>query len=408
MGRRAGKSTTAAVRSIIEIMKPYKRVWIVAPTYQLSEKIYRVVYDFTTRCLGEFVAGRPKNSKNEMSLKMVTGSELVCKSADDPNSLVGESLDLALIDEAAIVKDLAIDYLRPALNDIDPMTGVAKGKMIAVSTPREYNWLKTMYDQGLDTDEKQIDIYGGQVLYKSYHASSFSNPHIDHESILAEKKRMPESLWNQEFMAQYQSEGGQVFPVKHRHFYPAGFRGLKKAEYTYIGIDIGRSHDFTVIFAINGRFEQVGYRRLNKVDWREIKDIIKAEIERYSSNGPVVCCVDATGGSVGDPICAELKSYFDYNFYVNIVPVSFTGNSNIKSNIIEDLKLAISDDLIKFWDIPEIYEEFVEYGYSVDNHGKISYHGPAKKHDDIVTAAGLALYATKRINPDMILIRTVA
>src|SRR5471030_352280 len=62
MGRRAGKTTTAAVKIIIEAMIPYKRIWIVAPFYDLCQRIFSMVVQYMTRPPFDCMIARLSNS----------------------------------------------------------------------------------------------------------------------------------------------------------------------------------------------------------------------------------------------------------------------------------------------------------------------------------------------------------
>ena len=43
-GRRFGKSLSSAMEAVYTITQPNKRIWVVAPTYELSNKVFREVY----------------------------------------------------------------------------------------------------------------------------------------------------------------------------------------------------------------------------------------------------------------------------------------------------------------------------------------------------------------------------
>ena len=80
------------------LTKPNTHVWVVAPTYSGSEKVFREVWK-------ELLAGlgwTPKRaSEKDQLLQFDWGSTLEGKSADKPVSLVGESCDLLILDESA-------------------------------------------------------------------------------------------------------------------------------------------------------------------------------------------------------------------------------------------------------------------------------------------------------------------
>jgi len=72
------------------------------------------------------------------------GGPIAIKSADAPESLRGEGLDLLVLDEAAyILPDVWDAALRPALSD-------RKGGAIFISTPAGYNWFHEVYTRGCE------------------------------------------------------------------------------------------------------------------------------------------------------------------------------------------------------------------------------------------------------------------
>ena len=69
-------------------------------------------------------------------------SELWVKSADAPDSLIGEGIDFLVIDEAAAIKKIVWEqYLRPTLSD-------REGWCLMTTTPRGYNFVHSLWERG--------------------------------------------------------------------------------------------------------------------------------------------------------------------------------------------------------------------------------------------------------------------
>ena len=114
-GRRWGKSWSAAKEIECVITQPKKRAWVVAPTYQTAEKVFREVWH---TCITEKQMPTRRASYRDMYIEFEWGSVFEGKSADNPPSLVGEGLDLLVLDEAAKQKKRTWEmYLRPTLSD---------------------------------------------------------------------------------------------------------------------------------------------------------------------------------------------------------------------------------------------------------------------------------------------------
>ena len=112
--------------------QPNKRVWCVAPTYDGSEKIFREIWD---AIVVKKELKTTRASYKDQYIQFEWGSVVEGKSADKPESLVGEGLDLLILDEAAKIKKKTWEmYLRPPLSD-------RKGSALFITTPQGFNWV---------------------------------------------------------------------------------------------------------------------------------------------------------------------------------------------------------------------------------------------------------------------------
>ena len=94
-GRRWGKSMAAAKEAEALVSQPDKNVWIVAPTYSTSERIFRIVYD--DLIIKHNLPTRRK-SLNDQYIEFEWGSRIEGKSAEHPESLIGAGNNLVIID----------------------------------------------------------------------------------------------------------------------------------------------------------------------------------------------------------------------------------------------------------------------------------------------------------------------
>ena len=90
-GRRAGKSYLAAYEIIPWLLTPNTRGWIVAPNYSLAQKVAREVKRIILVEL-KLPTLAKKEISGDLYLLRLAGlnSELVVKSADSPESLIGD------------------------------------------------------------------------------------------------------------------------------------------------------------------------------------------------------------------------------------------------------------------------------------------------------------------------------
>ncbi|MDD5098599.1 MAG: hypothetical protein PHD31_02705, partial [Candidatus Pacebacteria bacterium] len=150
-GRRFGKSALCGyiiVKFFLETLQEIRegkknscKIWIVAPTYELTSKVFEYVLKFLLaykKGFGQFVSG---GTGRPYMLKVSESIWIQCKSTTEPMSLLGEELDLEIIDEAArIPESIFQQYIYP--------TTIAKSRncrVYVISTPRGNNWFKKLF-----------------------------------------------------------------------------------------------------------------------------------------------------------------------------------------------------------------------------------------------------------------------
>ena len=198
-GRRWGKSFSAAREAEIILSQPDKRVWVVAPNYGTSEKIFRIIYD--DMIIKQNLPAIRKSSK-EQYIEFEWGSSVYGKSADHPDSLIGEGLDLVIIDEAAKINPKIWEsYIRPTLSD-------RKGRAIFVSTPDGYNYFYDLYLRGKS-----------QKNWYSFNSPSWENQFAfpegkNDDDIVEAQSSVTSEIFYQEYGAKFTSLSGRVYNLK--------------------------------------------------------------------------------------------------------------------------------------------------------------------------------------------------
>ena len=198
-GRRFGKTTASAMEATFYASQPNKRIWLVGLSYDKADLMFREIWQ-------KMVVGHQNDiiraSEKERIIKFKWGTVVEAKSADNPDSLVGEGLDLLIIDEAAKVKRKIWDmYLSPTLSD-------RKGKAIFITTPEGFIWVYDLYLLGKDDE-----------LWESHQAPSWDNhfafPDGKRDQFLLERKRnMAKEVYDQEYGAKFTSFAGWVYPFE--------------------------------------------------------------------------------------------------------------------------------------------------------------------------------------------------
>jgi len=224
-GRRSGKSYCAAREAEVAILTPETRGWIVAPTYELADKIAREIKENLILKLKlnyshkEEYYGRLKYVKFEPFK-----SELWIKSADNPDSLIGEGLDWLIFDEAAKCPRIIWEkYLSPTLTD-------RKGWALFTTTPEGTNWVYELYCRGQDPNYPE---------WESFRFPSTISPYIDPQIIEEARKTLTPETFAQEYLAEFTTFAGRVYAEFSRLTHIVKNYKYDPEIETVVGIDFG-------------------------------------------------------------------------------------------------------------------------------------------------------------------------
>jgi hypothetical protein len=177
-GRRAGKSQTGGNKLVPEYFRALleteelrqrglrREYWIVGPTYSDAEKEFRVAWGALERMGVPF--DRPGSYNNpesgQMRISALNGRFIIhAKSAQYPQTLVGEGLSGVVFSEAAKLKpSVWVKYIRPTLADFGGWTYFG-------STPEGRNWFYDLWAVGQDSTRTD---------WRSWTAPSWINPYV--------------------------------------------------------------------------------------------------------------------------------------------------------------------------------------------------------------------------------------
>ena len=232
-GRRWGKSLAAAKEAETMILTPGTRGWVVSKTYDLTRKVIREIYNDLV------MKWRLKLSKNQMSGPIVIefpwGSSLEGKSAEHPESLLGEGLDWLIFDECAMCNgSIWEQYLRPTLSD-------REGWALFITTPNGYNWVYDLWKRGNDIDYPE---------WESFKSESWVNPHLSSEDIEEARRTMSEAVFMQEYSANFTIASGQVYKEfdENYHVIPENELSISPDWLKFRSIDFGYENPFVCLY----------------------------------------------------------------------------------------------------------------------------------------------------------------
>lgn len=191
-GRRWGKTHLGVLLCIIAAARG-GRAWWIGPSYPVANIGWKLLKAMT--------APIPGVTTNEVE-KLITfpnGGSVQVKSADRPDSLRGESLDLVVFDEVADIKQEAwYEAIRPALAD-------RRGCALFIGTPRgQSNWFYDLFVAA------QNDTTGKWEAFQSPTITNTTIPGII-EEVAEARQNMHPVIATQEFDAEFVTTGGTVY-----------------------------------------------------------------------------------------------------------------------------------------------------------------------------------------------------
>ncbi|MCC6904438.1 MAG: hypothetical protein IT326_01250 [Anaerolineae bacterium] len=356
-GRRWGK-TTLGLYLAAEAMRRGRRVWWVAPTYNMAFEPWLA--------LKQAFEGADGLVKQEAAryLALPDGGSISIKSADAPDRLRGVGLDLVIVDEAAFISQYVWQaVLRPALAD-------RRGRALMISTPRGRNWFYHAFQRGLDPLAHD---------WEAWRAPTSANGLIAPEEIADVRALTPERIFRQEYEAEFLEDGGEVFRGVRRAA-TAPVDAAPQPGHRYVaGIDWGRANDFTAVAILDAtRMALVALDRFSGDEWALQRARIAALLRGWG-----VSLALAEENAMGGPNIEALQREG-----LPVRPFSMTALS--KPPLIESLVLGIECGDLRLLPDEVLLGELESYTYQTLPSGRNRYGAPPGLHDDTVIALALA------------------
>lgn len=356
-GRRWGKTRLGSALCIATAING-GRAWWVAPSYKMAAVGWRMVSR-----LGNQI---PTATIRQVDRQVILpgGGSVQVRSADDPNSLRGEGLDFAVMDECAYMAEAAwVEALRPALSD-------RLGKALFISTPKGRNWFWRLFVRGQDDLQNEI---------RSWAFPTSDNPFVAKTEIEAARKSLPDRIFRQEYLAEFMEDAGGVFR-RVAEAATATWQDEPIPGHSYaIGVDWARTNDATVFAVLDITDRCICYvDRMTNTDYNLQRTRLKALNERFGAAEIV-----AEYNSMGGPQVEALQQ--------DGLPVrSFTTTNQSKQTIIDALALAFEQGSIRIVPDNTLVAELQAFEMTRTPSGALRYAAPDGMHDDTVMATALA------------------
>jgi hypothetical protein len=340
--------------------KPNQMVWWIANSDKNVRRGYRAVKAQLPRLL--LTHDPPSEGANDRILRFQNGSQIEFYTAGTPDALAGEGVDFVVVDEAALIpENVWFQLLRPTLAD-------TKGRALIISTPRGRNWFHTVWMRG-QGDNKHVQVLALHLDRLAVHRrggdrgrpADAARPDLPRRSTWPSSSPTPRpcSSWTARARC---------------------CRAWSRPEgWVYMGVDLAKKEDFTVISASNADTRlPCYYDRWNDVSWAIQEDYIMNAVRSWRPTRTVegvTVGVDSTG--LGDVVFDSLDERG-----LDVVPVNFA-SGNIKERMVRQLSADLEHGRAHI--IEDMRDEFEAYEYNITPQGRYKFEA-ATGHDDKVSA----------------------
>lgn len=350
--------------------KPGQEFWWVAPIYKQAEIAYKRL-EIALKEYGDLV----KFNKKDLQITVRGAGVITCKTAENPDSLYGEDVWAAVMDEASRMLEAAWEAIRSTLTATR-----GKVRMIGNVKGRKNFFYKLcrMVEFGEFKDDPNW-LYAKITAMDAAEAGV-----IDWEEIEDARKVYSEETFKELYLAEASEDGANPFGLKYIAEIQTPFlQDPTGNNLISWGWDLGKSNDYTVGIAINSNREVAAIHRWKGLNWSQTMN----RIFSLSRGAPLL--IDSTG--LGDPILDQMQT---------IAPEFVKGfkfNLQSKQMLMEGLAVAIQH---RNFVIPMSLEnskvlvdelESFEFSYSGRRQDRAIYSAPEGMHDDCVCALGLAV-----------------
>lgn len=361
---KAGKTAGCLIWLNEETMqlKENQNTWWVAPITAQAEMAFK-------RMMVMLPKGMFSYNLTNKTITLPNKATMWFKGADKPDSLYGEDVHAAVVDEASRVKESAWFAVRSTLT-------ATRGKIRCIGNVKgRKNWFYRLSRMAEHGEENMH--YGKMTAIDAARAGVIELAEI-HDA----KRKLPTHIFNELYLAKPSDDGGNPFGIREINNcvdksmpeidsgqLDISWRSGKKI--ICWGWDLAKSVDWTVGVGFDEDDNVAGLERF-QLPWESTEE----RILRVTGDAPGL--VDSTG--VGDPILERLqkKGVFE----------GFKFSAPSKQQLMEGLATSIGNKEILY---PPglIVLELEQFEYVYTRTG-VRYSAPEGLHDDVVCALALA------------------
>lgn len=346
--------------------KTNQSVWWVAPTFfQAKIAFDRMKVQISNQ---NFY----KANETNLIITLVTGAKIYFKTAEKPDNLFGDDVYAFVFDEYTRAREQAWFALRSTITS----TG-GKGKFIGNAKSKK-NWGYKLAMKAKAGQDKEFEFF----KITAYDAANCGMMTKDGRPMLEEiesaKRALPESVFNELYLAEASEDGSNPFGMK--YIAAICHPTLSTEPSCCHGIDVANKFDSTSIIGLDKLGTQSYYRNFTRTGWPHVISTIKNLPQIPASQ-------DSTG--VGDVVLAEVQQ-------INPLIEGYIFTEQSKQRLMEGLavgiqsrKLLIADDGDVVNGTGKLRHQLEQFEITYTRTG-VRYSAPEGEHDDDVCALALA------------------
>lgn len=379
---KAGKTLGCIVWQIARVFAEPGHHWWIAPVGSQSKIAFERAQKMIPSALYTV-------NLTDREMRFVNGSVWSFKSADKTDSLFGEDVRSAVIDEASRCKEGTFKAVRSTLT-------ATRGHMRIIGNVKgRGNWFYRI---------AKLAISGapGYAHHRLTAWDAVEGGVLELDEILQAQRDLPPDEFAELYEAKASEDGANPFGISRLRELKLepGQWTPRPQDVAVWGIDLADKIDWTVMVGLDEGGQICAFERWQKIGWRasitRIRNVMCASAVCAPGElleAGALAMIDATG--LGGPIVEELNELEgDPDDEADFVfePFKFTPSS--KKEIMSSLALDVSSSAFT---IPDgvLYEELEAFEYQHSRSG-VTYGAPAGLHDDAVCALALARAKYKR------------
>lgn len=362
---------------------PHRHVRIFAPTLDQARIIFNEVANmFRSYPLNSMLAKKIVDFPFP-EIALTNGTHCHARGANSPEYIRGQPTHLAIVDEAAYIKDGVFPNV---IQPLFTVTGKTEGNgVIRISTP---------FGQG-DFFDGALAAQGDKSGTKAYlHYTSLDNPYADKDALYAIRDYYGEDslIWQSEYMGNFAASDMAVFNAKDirwayenfpgydQHGDLTGYPRLVVPGHNYVqGVDLANRTDYfvsTILDATDSQaIVQARHDRYQQKGYAFYKGVVRQNFNAYHKARTLL---DAT--SLGESVVEDLRD-------IGAEGYKFTSQS--KYDLVHNLVRLFNEHRLRIPFVRELIDELKYFQYEITPAKNVKMEAK-QGHDDYVMSLALA------------------